>query len=242
MAKFDTNALAPTVSPGFSGNPTAPTQSPGDNDTSLATTAFVKAAIDAALASIGANPFVTGDLMGTYSNAARSGWVLLGSPDAGTIGDATSGGTIRANVDCQALFTLLFTVGTDSTMPLQNSAGTVITRASQGNNAATAWGAHCRMSTPLVAGRVMGSAGSGAGLTARTPGSGVGAETETQTTSTLVGHSHVVQGNYVLAETYFGTTSGYAINQPNANTGVTGGGAAMNNMQPSQWSYWFMKL
>jgi hypothetical protein len=34
---------APIASPAFSGNPTAPTPAPGDNDTSIATTAFVAA-------------------------------------------------------------------------------------------------------------------------------------------------------------------------------------------------------
>jgi hypothetical protein len=38
---------APLANPGFTGNPTAPTAAPGDNDTSLATTAFVTAAIAA---------------------------------------------------------------------------------------------------------------------------------------------------------------------------------------------------
>jgi hypothetical protein len=42
----DTNALrAPLASPAFSGNPTAPTPAAGDSDTSIATTAFVGAAI-----------------------------------------------------------------------------------------------------------------------------------------------------------------------------------------------------
>jgi len=48
-----TNALAlraPLASPGFTGNPTAPTPAPGDNDTSIATTAFVQAAIAALVA------------------------------------------------------------------------------------------------------------------------------------------------------------------------------------------------
>ena len=42
------NALllkAPLASPAFTGNPTAPTPAPGDNDQSLATTAFVQAAL-----------------------------------------------------------------------------------------------------------------------------------------------------------------------------------------------------
>lgn len=37
--------FAPLASPTFTGNPTAPTASPGDNDTSVATTAFVTAAV-----------------------------------------------------------------------------------------------------------------------------------------------------------------------------------------------------
>lgn len=43
---------APLASPAFTGNPTAPTPTAGDNDTSLATTAFVTAAIAAALAGL----------------------------------------------------------------------------------------------------------------------------------------------------------------------------------------------
>jgi hypothetical protein len=38
---------APLASPVFTGNPSGPTPAPGDNDTSLATTAFTQAAIDA---------------------------------------------------------------------------------------------------------------------------------------------------------------------------------------------------
>lgn len=45
---------APKASPVFTGNPTAPTPSPGDNDTSIATTAFVVAAITALAAGPGA--------------------------------------------------------------------------------------------------------------------------------------------------------------------------------------------
>ena len=41
--------MAPTSSPSFSGNPTATTQTAGNNSTRLATTAFVKTAIDEAI-------------------------------------------------------------------------------------------------------------------------------------------------------------------------------------------------
>ena len=41
------NGIAPLASPALSGNPTAPTETAGDNDTSISTTAFVTAAIEA---------------------------------------------------------------------------------------------------------------------------------------------------------------------------------------------------
>lgn len=51
---------APIASPAFTGNPTAPTQTAGDNSTKVATTAYVKTADDAVLAS--ANTYSDGIL------------------------------------------------------------------------------------------------------------------------------------------------------------------------------------
>lgn len=45
----DVSGAAPTASPTFTGDPKAPTRPPGDSDTSVATTAFVMAAVAAAL-------------------------------------------------------------------------------------------------------------------------------------------------------------------------------------------------
>jgi len=49
----DLAAKAPLASPALTGNPTAPTASPGDADTSIATTAFVAAALATTGASVG---------------------------------------------------------------------------------------------------------------------------------------------------------------------------------------------
>ncbi len=49
----DLSAYAPLASPIFTGNPTAPTPTAGDNDTSVATTAFVQAAVSAGSAEPG---------------------------------------------------------------------------------------------------------------------------------------------------------------------------------------------
>lgn len=63
-------SLAPKASPTFTGDPTAPTPAPGDNDTSLATTAFVTAAL-AALAGLSA----AGDLKILAHTTIPSGWL-----------------------------------------------------------------------------------------------------------------------------------------------------------------------
>lgn len=77
-SKADTSALtakADLASPAFTGNPTAPTPSTGDNDTSIATTAFVKA-----------QGYTTNT--GTVTSVAVSG---------GTTGLSTSGGPITTS-------------------------------------------------------------------------------------------------------------------------------------------------
>ena len=50
-----TTAFAPIDSPAFTGDPTAPTPAYGDNDTSVATTAFVQAAVAPMTNNVGRN-------------------------------------------------------------------------------------------------------------------------------------------------------------------------------------------
>lgn len=84
------------------------------------------------------------------------GWSSIALPDSategkwlfcagGTIGDASSGGTVRANADTSSLFTFLWTNGNDTTLPIQTSAGGASTR---GASAAADFAAQKRMSLP----------------------------------------------------------------------------------------------
>jgi hypothetical protein len=52
-AMLTTLGAAPLASPAFTGNPTAPTPTAGDEDTSIATTAFVQGAVDSATGMVG---------------------------------------------------------------------------------------------------------------------------------------------------------------------------------------------
>jgi hypothetical protein len=69
------------ASPNFSGNPTAPTPAAGDNDTSIATTAFVTAAISTAISGIEA---------GVTSFNGRTGTVTLNTNDISAAGGLTN--------------------------------------------------------------------------------------------------------------------------------------------------------
>lgn len=62
----------------------------------------------------------TGDVKLTTKTAADASWVLMND---GTIGNAASGGTTRANADTEALFTHLWTVAADKECPVSGGRG-----------------------------------------------------------------------------------------------------------------------
>jgi hypothetical protein len=131
----------------------------------------------------GVQQFTTGDVKETYKTTADTGWVML---DDGSVGDASSGGTTRANADCEALFTVLWGI---SSLSIQDSSGSSSTK---GATAAADWAAHKRMLLPLRKGRSPIGSGTGSGLTARSLGATGGAETASgsATTGTAVGGTH----------------------------------------------------
>lgn len=97
-----TNALAlkaPLVSPAFSGNPTAPTALPGDNDTTIANTAFVTAAVAAGgtgftlATSVATTSGTSIDFTSIPSNAKRVTLNLYGISTNGTSDLLVQGGT-----------------------------------------------------------------------------------------------------------------------------------------------------
>ena len=62
--------------------------------------------LNAVIASVGTSAVPTGAVAGFRRAAAPSGWVI---ENGGTIGNATSNATTRANADTESLFTLLWT-------------------------------------------------------------------------------------------------------------------------------------
>lgn len=133
------------------------------------------------LAAIGVGGFTTGDLKPTMKTVADPGWILVNAANGvgnGTIGNAVSGATIRANADCSNLFNVLYAYS-DANAPLFTSTGTATTRAAQGT-AATAFGNGCRVQVGFFAGRALAVAGNPPDLTTnRNLGDHIGAESFT---------------------------------------------------------------
>ena len=76
-AGFGSSLYAPLVSPAFTGDPTAPTPAVGDSDTSIATTAFVSAAVDTALNNAGRNKLHNGQF--AINQRGLGPWTTNGS-------------------------------------------------------------------------------------------------------------------------------------------------------------------
>lgn len=86
---------------------------------------------------------------------------------------------------------------------------------------------------PDFRGKVPVGSGTGAGLTARTLAATGGAETHVLTTAQMPSHNHDFQSNNAIVEGGNTFNIGNAVaGQRLLNTGLTGGGAAHNNMQP----------
>lgn len=104
----------------------------------------------------------TGIIDHTFSNVAPVGWVRrLG----GTIGNATSGATERANEDTAALFALIWNVTSNADFTIQESTGVA---GGRGASAAADFAANKRMPLPNDAG--LFDRGLNTGLTGYDPG------------------------------------------------------------------------
>ena len=145
------------------------------------------------------------------------GWVKAND---GTLGNAASGGTARANADTAALFTFLYDNFSDALCPVSGGRTT---------NAATDYGLNKTITLSALMGRALVIAGTGSGLTARALGDKTGAETHNHT-----GTSGTNSGNL-----NFGTSGGGTNVAPSTHTHAI---TADTTMQPSSFANVFIKL
>lgn len=160
----------------------------------------------------------SGDGKLTFKSVADAGWVLIND---GSIGNAGSGATTRANADTLALYTVLWTNIIDTWAPVSGG---------RGGSAVDDFNAGKTLTIPKQLGRAIAVAGAGGGLTARVLGQKLGNETHTLTTAELPVGTFVHDGG--------GNIWPYDTTPQSFNN--NGGGAAHDIMNPV--SYWNVML
>jgi microcystin-dependent protein len=206
----------------------------------------VRSKLNAAIDIVNGGGFTTGDVKMTLKTAADDGWVMMND---GSIGDASSSATTRANADTEDLFTLLWNNVSDTYCPVSSG---------RGGSAAADFAAHKTLTLPKALGRAMAGAGSGSGLTARSLGETLGEENHQLSTAELAQHLHTISHTHgtpnhthsIYGASNQGTGSYYGIadgaglsnSQSTTNSGNAGSNTAHNNMQPSMFLNIMIKL
>lgn len=210
------------------------------NSSNSAVSAAVSATAAAASAAAAAasTGFSTGDVKMTIKTAADATWIMCND---GTIGNAASGGTNRANADTQALYVLVWNTFSNAIAPVTGG---------RGLNALADFNANKPLQILSMLGKVIGLSGAGAGLTVRTLGETVGDENLQTHTHTTNDPGHVHPYNECVVGSLAGAGSN-AVGEPVAtNTGSSVTGITINdagtgtggNMQPTIFLNAMIKL
>lgn len=165
--------------------------------------------------------FTTGDVKLTIKTTADAGWVLMND---GTIGNASSGATTRANADTEQLFTLLWNNTANADCAVSTG---------RGASAAADFAANKTIALPKALGRALAGYGAGSGLTSRALASVTGTETHTLTAAEMPAHTHSIDGYNDPGGSLQVTSNGAGSFLGQTNTGSAGSGGAHANMQPT---------
>lgn len=180
----------------------------------------------------------TGSVTSGYDLVAPFGYLLMND---GTIGSSGSSATNRANIDTFPLYNWLWT---NVSQPSSNAWCPVT--GGLGGSSIDDFIANKSLQLQRVMGRVLGSAGTGLGLTARSLAETLGEQTHTQTIPEMASHHHSAPGGALFS---INGPSGEGVSlSPNTltvftpNTTDTGGNVPFNIMQPTSFINFFIKL
>jgi hypothetical protein len=174
----------------------------------------------------------TGDIKTTLRAVADPGWLMM---DDGTIGNSSSGST-HVGFFTKALFELIWNNVSNTYAPIFNSDGSAGTR---GANAEADYNANKRMSLTKALGRVMAAAT--IGPPAHPLGQFVGEETHTLTIAELASHAHPVS-LFTSNLAHFTAGADFPITNAVQTTSNTGGDEPHNNLQPTVYVNFMIKL
>lgn len=172
-----------------------------------------------------------------YYATAKRGWIYLND---GSIGSASSGATTRANIDTFFLFKTIWDNVSDTWAPVSGG---------RGATAVSDFAANKRLTLTRALGRAMSVAGTGSGLGSRALGEFAGSETVTLSISEMPAHTH--PGSVIPGVNGAGTAPAFlsAIGTSTAQQSTIpatiasqGGNAPHNNVQPTTFYNFFMKL
>jgi hypothetical protein len=155
-----------------------------------------------------------------------TGWVVMND---GTIGSATSGGTTRANADCQNLFYSLWNNVANTYAPVSSG---------RGASAAADWTANKTIKLLTTTGKVIANAGASAiGLTA-------GNSTLTLGIANMPSHGHLIHttNTDVSGAGHIPTGSSATLESPYPSTESSGSGSSIDMRQPTLYLNYFIKL
>lgn len=170
----------------------------------------------------------TGDIKAGYFNTAPLGWVAMND---GSIGNAGSGATTRANQDTFQLYKTVWDNVVNAYAPVSTG---------RGGSATADFIAGKTLTLPRALGRALAEAGSGAGLTAHALGEYLGTQTTTLTTAQLPALTPYASG--VFSTQGVRTDIQDTFVPGGAVIWGSGGGQAFNILQPTTYMNFYIKL
>ncbi len=180
----------------------------------------------------------TGDIRPSYG-LIPPGWVSMND---GSIGNTLSLATNRANIDTFPLYNMLYTNVIDAWAPVSGG---------RSGTASTDFLANKRLTLTRQMGRAIAAFGQGSGLSNRVLGQYTGDEIVVLTTGevpnllvTVTGNTPSGPGAYVATNQVFtdNGASGGTFSLTSHGTTTNGGGGAHENMQPTVFSEFMIKL